>query len=95
MLGELRSMLPDRVKIIATTATATAETFHIVKQQLSMPNPAIVAIPPGRGNIKYTVHANPKFSKMLSELIEELTVKRTALPKTLIFCRELMQCATM
>lgn len=59
-IGDLRSVIPSGVNVIALTATATTETFHIVVQQLSMVNPVLVAIPPHRQNINFTAH--PKTS---------------------------------
>lgn len=59
-IGDLQSIIPSGVNVIALTATATAETFHIVVQKLSMVNPVLVAIPPHRQNIKFIVH--PKTS---------------------------------
>ena len=55
-VGELRSLIPARVNIIALTATATIETMDIVSHRLCLKNPVIVALPPYRDNITYRMH---------------------------------------
>lgn len=61
LLGELRSMLSDKVNILATTATATVETLEAVMERLAMHEPAIVSLPPDKGNIRFTVMVKPGF----------------------------------
>lgn len=52
-IGDLRSVLPANVNVLALTATATIDTFHAVTQRLSMENTKLVALPPFRNNIIY------------------------------------------
>lgn len=54
-LGELWSLFPGTVHILALIATATSETFinRIVIQKLSIVNPTLIALPPCRDNITY------------------------------------------
>ena len=47
-IGELRSLIPSTVSVMALTATATHHTFDAVVQRLSMRNPAVIALPPGK-----------------------------------------------
>ena len=54
-VGELRSLIPAGVNIMALMATATADTLSTVSQRLCMANPVIVALPPYRDNIAYQV----------------------------------------
>lgn len=88
-------MLSDKVKVLATTATATIETLEVVKNRLAMHEPAIVSLPPDKENIRFTVVEKPEFKKELHILIDELTEKRSTFPKTLIFCQTYTDCATM
>ena len=93
LLGQLRSVIPDRVRFIATTATATIATFTVVRDRLFLKDPKIVAMPPEKANIYYSVKMNPNFEEYLSTVTDELTCHRTALPKTIIFCRKLIDCS--
>ena len=54
-IGNLRSIVPNSVNILALTATATRETYYTVSERLSMDNPALVSMPPNRDNICYNV----------------------------------------
>ena len=54
-IGELRSLIPTTCVVMALVATATHETFDATAHHLSMIDVAIVALPPGRTNIKYLV----------------------------------------
>ncbi len=59
-IGDLRSLIAKKVKIMALTATATTETFYVVTSRLSMDNPKLIALPPSRENIMY--HFHPKIN---------------------------------
>ena len=52
-IGELRSIIPSGVNILALTAMATSQTLCTVIQRLSMVQPILVALPPYRENIFY------------------------------------------
>lgn len=45
-LGDIRSILPSRVNVLALTATATTATFSAVCQRLSLVDPVLVGYPP-------------------------------------------------
>ena len=60
-LGEVRSLIPENVRMLALTATATIETrraIHVCKT-LGMLNPVVVAESPNKPNIKYVVINKP------------------------------------
>ena len=80
-IGELRSLIPTSVNILALTATATLVTYHIICERLSMSNPCLIALPPSRDNIRYQV--KPKLGWRIWHLSfpivywrEELTAQR-------------------
>ena len=50
-LGDLRSIVPSGINIMALTATATLKTFHVIKQKLSLDEPVLLSISPVRDNI--------------------------------------------
>lgn len=54
-LGDIRSLLPSNVNIMALTATATNETYKAVCDRLSLKHPILVGIPPNSPNITYKV----------------------------------------
>ena len=72
LIGELRSLIPHGVSIIALTATATSETLRVVTQRLSLVNPTVVALPPYRDNISYKVHQKTDIDSFTSSLCKEL-----------------------
>ena len=81
-IGDLHRILPNEVRILALTATATLDIFKAVKTRLSLDDPVLVGVTPNSlGNIKY--HIEPMLSDLMSADICRL---RTSFPKTLIFC---------
>ena len=91
-LGEMRSLIPSTVNIMALTATATKETYTVVCSRLSMRQPVCISLPPERGNIKYLVKAQPSIKNLVSGLAEEMKADGK---KTVIFCRKYTECASM
>ena len=45
-LGNIKSLLPDKVNILALTATATVETLECVVSRLAMDRPIVIGLPP-------------------------------------------------
>ena len=58
-LGEVRSLIPKEVRIMALTATATVKTHCTICKTLGMSEPVVMADSPNKANIKYSVHLNP------------------------------------
>ena len=92
-IGNLRSLIPNSVHILAVTATATTETFHVVSKRLSMDHPYLVALPPIRDNIPYTILAKVDIDELTTSLCEEFAEKRGAFPKTVIYVRTYSDCS--
>ena len=67
-IGELRSLLPTNVGVIALTATATMETYSVTVSRLGMKDPVLVSVSPERSNIYLTVH--PRSSLRVSQKIK-------------------------
>ena len=86
-IGDLRSLVPSSVNVIALTATATADTFEVVKQRLSMDKPFVIASPPSKDNIIYKVHSKVDADKLTSSLSSQLLHARASFPKTIIYVR--------
>ena len=91
-IGELRSLIPKTVKIMALTATATAETFQVVKDRLSLVEPFLVAVPPYRDNITYRVNSKLDLDAFVTFLASELLAERTAFKKTIVYVRTYTDC---
>ena len=88
-IGDICSIVPPTIKIMALTATATTETYYVVKSQLAMDKPELIVLPPHRENIFYEVE-----SKLAFELLyDELGRKRTEFPKTVIYVRRYIDCS--
>ncbi len=55
LLGELRSIIPVNVSVMALTATSTISTLQVVTSVLAMDDPVIIGVSPERSNITYHV----------------------------------------
>jgi len=58
-IGDVRSLVPDNVHIVALTATVTVESFSTIAERLSLKSPALIGIKPNQPNIKYFVEPLP------------------------------------
>ena len=92
-LGDVRSLIPETVHVMALTATATTTTRHEIIKTLRMVRPVVVAVTPNKPNIKYIVKGNQgSVEENFAGLVEELRNKRTGMERTIIFCRTYDQC---
>ena len=82
-IGDIRSLVPSHVNLMALTATATSDTLHSVEQRWSLKAPVIIAMSPYRNNISYELANEASIDEYTSELCEELKSKGTGFPKTL------------
>lgn len=94
-IGDLRSLIPDTVKIMALTATATTETLRVVTHRLSMIMANVIPLPPFRDHISYEVHPKIDTDRFTSLICTELAAKRTNYPKTIIYVRAYTDCSTI
>lgn len=95
MIGELRSIIPDCVRILALTATATHSTLQAVKDRLSLQDPVIVGLSPNRPNIFLSVLPTMKLDELIEMVAGELLEKKVNYPKTVIFCRTYQDCTDL
>lgn len=91
-IGELRSLIPSSVHIIALTATATLQIVKVVAERLSMVNPILVALSPHRQNITYKVQQKTNVDTFCTSLCCELNHFRIKLPKTIVYVRTYKDC---
>lgn len=87
-LGEVRSIIPESVKVMALTATATNSTRASIIKSLDMQKPTLVSVPPFKDNIVYAVTEKTSISHAFIPLAKRLAEKRTDMGRTLIFCRK-------
>ena len=91
-LGELRSIIPANVNIMALTATATLSTFEIVKERLSLQEPIVIGLSPNRPNICLSVLPAIKLDSLANVICEGLEKNRLLYLKTMVFCWTCQDC---
>ena len=95
-LGEVRSLIPETVHIMALTATATKASRQAICQTLGMIRPKVVTVSPNRPNIKYVVYSKPgTLEEVFAPLVEELKRLRLSMERTIIFCRTYDDCSML
>ena len=91
-IGDIRSLIPEAVGVHALTATATTETYYIVT---SMNDPILIALPPFRDNISYSVHHKADVESLGEMFAVELRQTRALFPKTVIYVRTYNDCSSL
>jgi len=96
-IGDLRSLIPKDVNILALTATATHETVSVVTSRLSMHEVKVVALSPCRDNICYKIKSSSstKLEDFTDDISKELSQKRVKFPKTILYVRTYKDCIRM
>ena len=84
-IGDLRSIIPSSVNVLALTVTATKETYDVIVKRLSLENPTVVALPPFRNNISYSVQPKVDVHILGEMLYQELKAKRISFPKMILY----------
>ena len=92
-IGNLRSLLPKCVNVMALTATVTKETLRCVVERLSLESPKIIGLPPNRENIKFVLKPSITKKDFALSLASELLTFRVQTPKTVVFCTTVQQVA--
>ena len=93
-LGEVRSLIPETVRIMALTATATKISRREICRTLGMTHPKVVSVSPNKPNIKYIVIFKPAtLEETFAPLVEEVRRMRMSMERVIIFCRTLDDCA--
>lgn len=91
-IGEVRSIIPQHVHMMALTATATKSTRRSILQKLGMNNATIINVSPEKSNIYLSVCEKPSVEGFVEKVAAVLTQKRQLAPKLLIFCRKYDAC---
>ena len=93
-LGELRSILPPHVNILAMTAIATSSLRRCVIKTLGMRNTVIITESIDKTSIVYSVLPFESVETSFSS-ITRLRKERTRLPRTIIYCQTQDNCAQL
>ena len=89
-LGEVRSLIPSHVNVMALTATATKATRKAVVKRLSMKSPEIISITPDKPNVLYIVKDKPEsIDEAMLPIVDKLHAG------LIIFCRTYDECSRM
>ena len=94
-LGEIRSILPENVHVMALTATATNSTRAAAIRTLDVQSPTIVSIHPSKQNLIYYVAEKSSVSTSFAPIISKLSQLRSKMGKVIIFCRTYDQVTTV
>jgi ATP-dependent DNA helicase RecQ len=68
-IGEARSLVPENVRTMALTATATKATRKQICQYLGMPKPYLVCESPNRPNIRYSIRMENNVEETFAPLV--------------------------
>ena len=89
-VGEVRSLVPKGINVLALTATATKPVRLAVSHTIGMRSPHVVAISPVKANIMYAVGSNfDNVEDTFGPVVMKLKAQRTSFPKMVIFVRSL------
>ena len=94
-LGEVRSILPQDVHVMALTATATKTLRKDVCDVLGMESPVLVSLSPDKDNIKYIVAAHLTMEKTFGPITDQLYERHADIGRTIIFCQKLDDCCKL
>ncbi len=72
VIGNLRSIIPSEVNIMALTATVTQKTFKTILERLALRNPKIISVSPQRDNIFFKVSPPVNLNELTAFIKEEL-----------------------
>ena len=94
-LGEVQSLIPTSVHVMALTATATATTRAQIVGTLCMDRPHVLSVSPHKKNIMYVVKKNSSMEEVVENLARGLKNLRTEMPRIFVFCKRYDECSRM
>ena len=94
-IGEVRSLLPSRVHIMALTATASKTLRRDVARIIGMRNELVVSRPPLKLNIMYSVVESSSMEETFSVIVRRLQEERTQCPRMIVYCTNYRDCANI
>lgn len=85
-LGEVRSLIPQHVHVMALTDTATKTTRKVVIKRLNMKCPIIISVTPDKPNIVYQVTQKTSMDNVVTPVVDRLKREGTRADKVIIYC---------
>ena len=83
--GEIRSLIPRAVRMVALTATATSKLRTQVALTLGMINEIVVSLYPCKPNIMYSTRTMTTISDTFLPMVERLRNERATFPRTIVY----------
>ena len=94
-VGEVRSLMPGGVNVMALTATATKSVRQAVCRILGMKNPHIVALSPCKKNIMYAARNFSTVEESFHPFVTRLRAERTTFPRMIVYARSFDMCSSI
>uniref|UniRef100_A0A1X7TE05 DNA 3'-5' helicase n=1 Tax=Amphimedon queenslandica TaxID=400682 RepID=A0A1X7TE05_AMPQE len=92
-LSEIRSLLPQKINVLALTATATLTLQKEIMSSLGMVDPVVIEVSPEKHNLHFSIKENA--TDAIMAVILELKHKRVEMERMIIFCRRPLDCANL
>ena len=93
-LGEVRSLLPSHIKVLAMTATASKSLRQEISEIIGLVNPLVIAVSSCKPNIIFGVSHFISIPITFAGVLDELCNKLTAMPRMIVNCRRYETVAT-
>ena len=87
--------MPDGVKFMALTATASPLTRECIIQSLFMVQPTVVYVTPQKKNVVYFVKQKIGLEEFVRYIATQILAVGRYMPRTIIFCKQYDQCSAM
>ncbi|XP_019861292.1 PREDICTED: uncharacterized protein LOC105315307 isoform X1 [Amphimedon queenslandica] len=94
-IGEVRSLLPSSVPVMALTATATHQLRLDLSRIIGLKNPVMIVQPPCKPNLMYKVGNFVSIEANFTPVLDNLRRERAAYSRTIIYCRTMDDCANL
>ena len=94
-MGEVRSLIPASVNMMALTATATRTDRLSVSRVLGLKSPFVLTKCPTKTNLMYSVSSFESVGVTFRKFADMLKRERTDFPKTIIYGRSFDMCANI
>lgn len=91
-IGEVRSLVPLTVKMMALTATATTATRRKIISSLNMKYCHVISRNPCKPNIQYIVKPKTTIADVFAPVVDDLVVNKRDAQRTIVFCRNFKEC---
>ena len=91
-IGEVRSLAPPSVNVMALTATAKKSLREEITTILGMKSPKIIAASPSKPNITYIIKSYDSIKEAFAKLLKDLMEQQENFPRTIVYCQRLNEC---